>query len=77
MPRTHVTKKSFVVRTQHGAAGAASASGSCAAWPGIGKLLLLISSGTSPDRSSGAAGRRGRGRSADARTAGRGRAIGG
>lgn len=65
------------VKSQHGAAGAASASGPCAAWPGIGKLLLLISGSTSTDRSSRAAGRSGRGRSADAGTAGRGGAIGG
>lgn len=64
-------------RTQHGAAGAASASGPCAAWPGIGKLLLLISGSSSTDRSSRSAGRSGRGRSADAGTAGRGGAIGG
>lgn len=70
-------RQSFIARTQHGAAGAASASGPCAAWPSIGKLLLLIGSSTSTDGSSGAAGRSGRGRSADAGTAGRSGAIGG
>lgn len=58
------------VESQHGAAGAASASGSGAAWPGIGNLLLLVGGGASSDGSTGTArGGRG-GRTADGGAAG-------